>query len=43
MLADDGAVFGFDQRIVIGMAWAGLGELDEQLMESLCHPLVDVF
>ncbi len=43
MLTDDGTVFGLDQRVVIGMSRAGLGEFDEQLMEQLRHPLVDVF
>jgi hypothetical protein len=41
-LADDGAVLGFDQRIVIGLARPGFGEFNAQLFEQLGDVVVDI-
>ncbi len=42
MLADNGAVLAFYQRIVVAPAGAGLGEFDQQFVEQICDTLVDV-
>ncbi len=42
-LADNGAVLGFDQRVVIGLARPGFGEFDAQLFEQLRDVVVDIF
>jgi len=42
MLADNGAVLAFYQRIVVAPAGAGLGEVDEQFIEQIRDALVDV-
>ena len=43
MLADNGAVLAFYQRIIVGPAGARLGEFDQQFVEQTCDALVDVF
>ena len=42
VLADNGAILAFYQRIVVGPAGAGLGEFDQQFVEQTCDALVDV-
>ena len=41
-LAKDGAVLGFDQRVVIGLPWPGFGEFNAQFFEPLGDVVVDV-
>lgn len=43
MLADGGAVFRFDQGVVVGLAGAGLGLFDAKFFEELGDLAVDVF
>ncbi len=31
------------QGVIVGLSGAGLGELDEQFIQQLCHLVVDVF
>lgn len=42
LLADDGGVFTLGERIVIGLAGSGLGELDVEFAEEPRDPVVDV-
>lgn len=42
VFADDGAVFAFDERIVVGLPGSGLGELDVELGEQGGDLMVDV-
>ena len=41
-LADGGAVFGFDQGVIVGLASTGLGWLDPKLLQELGDPVVAV-
>lgn len=43
MLADDGGVFTFHQRIVIAFSRAGLGKLHMEFFKQFGHGSIDVF
>ena len=42
-LADDGALFAFGQRVVVGLTGARLGELDAQFFQKRSDFVVDQF
>ena len=43
VLAHHGTLVTFHQGVVIGVACSGLGELDQQLVEQLRDPFVEIF